>query len=60
VDLAGCKMESFLRGYITVLYRNGVAAMNRQRYTLLWQDERELGEESNGKKAKSKRLQYKL
>lgn len=53
-------MESFLRGYITVLYRNGVAAMNRQRYTLLWQDERELGEESNGKKAKSKRLQYKL
>jgi len=44
-------MESFLRGYITVLYRNGVAAMNCQRYTLLWQDERELREEFNARKA---------
>ena len=34
--------------------------MNCQRYTLLWQDESELREEFNAKKAKSECLQYKL
>lgn len=34
--------------------------MNRQRYTLLWQDERELSEEFNVEKAKNKCLEYNL